>query len=107
MKPNFGPFFYENHHAIDETLKRLNTEYIDLMILHQPSGNYIAGYKQLEKSYKAGKFRAIGISNFNLKETQEILDNGEIMPALIQVEAHPYYTQTALRAFLAKEKIAV
>lgn len=107
LETKLWPVYYEDDHAIDETLKRLDTDYIDLMILHQPSGNYIAGYRQLEKAYKEGKLRAIGISNFNKKEIQEILDNCEIVPALIQVEAHPYYPQTELREFLAKEKIEI
>lgn len=107
LETKLWPVFYEDDHAIDGTLKRLDTDYIDLMILHQPSGNYIAGYRQLEKAYKEGKVRAIGISNFNIKEIQEILDNCEVIPALIQVEAHPYYPQTELREFIAKEKIAI
>ena len=107
LETKLWPVYYEDDHAIDETLKRLDTDYIDLMILHQPSGNYIAGYRQLEKAYKEGKLRAIGISNFNKKEIQEILDNCEIVPALIQVEVHPYYPQTGLREFLAKEKIEI
>lgn len=107
LETKLWPVFYEDDHAIDKTLKRLDVDYIDLTILHQPAGNYLAGYQQLEKAYKEGKLKAIGISNFNIEEIQEILENCEILPALIQVEAHPYYPQEKLRAFLAKNKIAL
>ena len=87
------PTEYENEKAIDETLERLGLDYIDLLFLHQPAGNYIAGYKMLEKAYKEGKIKAIGISNFEGKYIDEILTQFETKPQVIQVEAHPYYTQ--------------
>lgn len=99
------PTEYENKNAIDETLKRLGLDYIDLLFLHQPAGNYIAGYEMLEKAYKEGKIKAIGISNFEGKYINEILDKFEIKPQVIQVEAHPYYTQDELRKTLDKYDI--
>lgn len=60
----------------------------------------MAGYRQMEKAYKAGKIKALGLSNFSQEQIQEILDNCEITPAVLQVEAHPYYPQTELREFL-------
>lgn len=107
LETKLWPCFYEDDEAIDNTLKRLDTDYIDLMILHQPAGNYIAGYKQLEKAYKQGKLKAIGISNFNENEIQEVLDKCEIKPTLIQVEAHPYYAQKDLRKILVKNNIVL
>lgn len=107
LETKLWPSFYEDEDAIDETLKRLDTEYIDLMILHQPSANYLAGYRQLEKAYTEGKLKAIGISNFNIQEIQEILDNCSVVPALIQVEAHPYYPQTELKKLLSKNNIVM
>lgn len=107
LETKLWPCFYEDDEAIDNTLKRLDTDYIDLMILHQPAGNYIAGYKQLEKAYKQGKLKAIGISNFNEDEIQEVLDKCEIKPTLIQVEAHPYYAQKDLRKILVKNNIVL
>lgn len=99
------PSEYENEFAIDETLERLGLEYIDLLFLHQPAGNYIAGYKMLEKAYKEGKIKSIGISNFEGKYIDEILTKCEIKPQVIQVEAHPYYTQDTLRKTLDKYDI--
>lgn len=73
LETKLWPSFYEDDDAIDKTLKRLDVDYIDLMILHQPAGNYIEGYKRLEKAYKQGKLKAIGISNFNKEEIEEIM----------------------------------
>ena len=96
---------YENENAIDETLERLGTDYIDLLFLHQPGGNYMAGYRMLEKAYREGKIKAIGISNFEGEYIKEILEKCEIKPQVIQVEAHPYFTQDELRKTLDKENI--
>lgn len=96
---------YENENAVDETLERLGVDYIDLLFIHQPGGNYMAGYKMLEKAYKEGKIKAIGISNFEGKYIDEILEKCEIKPQVIQVEAHPYFTQDELRKTLDRENI--
>ena len=96
---------YENENAVDETLERLGLDYIDLLFIHQPGENYMAGYKQLEKAYKEEKIRAIGISNFEGKYIEELLEKCEIKPQVIQVEAHPYFTQDELRKILDKEDI--
>lgn len=101
------PTVYEDEEAIDKTLKRLDTEYIDLLFLHQPAGNWKAGYKQLEKAYKEGKIKAIGISNFEGKYIEELLKICEIKPQVIQVEAHPYFTQEDLRKITDKEDIKI
>ena len=101
------PTVYEDEEAIDKTLKRLDTDYIDLLFLHQPAGNWKAGYKQLEKAYKEGKIKAIGISNFEGKYIEELLKICEIKPQVIQVEAHPYFTQEDLRKTTDKEDIKI
>ena len=93
---------YENENAVDETLERLGVDYVDLLYIHQPAGNYLAGYRQLEKAYKEGKAKAIGISNFEGKYIADLETKWEIAPQFIQVEAHPYYTQTELRQTLDK-----
>ncbi len=63
LETKLWPCFCESDTAVDETLERLGCDYIDLMILHQPAGDYIAGYQKLEAAYKAGKLRSIGISS--------------------------------------------
>ena len=96
------PTVYEKESAIEETLKRLNTDYIDLLFLHQPTDNWRAGYKAIETAYKAGKVRAIGLSNFPEDLLREAIDTMEIKPQVVQVEAHPYYPQTELKQILAE-----
>ena len=99
------PSEYENDNAVDETLERLGVEYVDLLYIHQPAGNWLAGYRQLEKAYREGKAKAIGISNFEGEYIAELEKKWEIVPQFIQVEAHPYYTQTELRKTLDKYNI--
>lgn len=105
LETKLGPTLYENDEAIDRTLKRLDVDYIDLMILHHPVNNYIYAYKMLEKAYKEGKLRAIGISNFPVEKIQDILDNCEIVPAVMQVEAHPYYPAELVKGFCEEKGI--
>ena len=96
------PSVYESETAVDDTLRRLDTDYIDLLFLHQPTDNWQAGYRNIEKAVKAGKVRSIGISNFDtLGLTQQAIDFAEIKPQTVQVEAHPYYPQTELKKLLA------
>ena len=96
------PSEYENPNAVDETLERLGVDYVDLLYIHQPAGNWLAGYRQLEKAYKEGKAKSIGISNFEGKYIEELQTKWEIVPQFIQVEAHPYFAQDELRQTLDK-----
>ena len=98
---------YEDDRAVEKTLERLDLDYIDLLFIHQPTSNWKAGYKQLENAYKEGKIRAIGISNFEGKYIEELLKICEIKPQVIQVEAHPYFTQDELRKITDKEDIKI
>ncbi|MBR6399758.1 MAG: aldo/keto reductase [Firmicutes bacterium] len=96
------PTEYENENAVNETLERLGVDYVDLLYIHQPAGNWLSGYRLLEKAYKEGKAKAIGISNFEGKYIAELETKWEIAPQFIQVEAHPYFTQDELRKTLDK-----
>lgn len=107
LETKLWPAFYEEEDQVERTLKRLDTDYIDLLLIHQPAGNYMKGYKVMEKAYKEGKVRTIGLSNFDEKGIQEILNNCEIRPTVLQTEAHPYYPQTEMKKFLAKEDIKI
>lgn len=88
-----------------KTLARLNTPYIDLLLIHQPAGNCIAGYQQMEKAYKEDKVRAIGLSNFNKEQIEEILSLCEVRPTVLQTELHPYHQEPELKAFLKENGI--
>ena len=107
LETKIWPCFYEENDAIDKTLERLDTDYIDLLLIHQPAGNYVAGYRQIEKAYKEGKVKAIGLSNFNEDQIKEILDICEVKPQILQTEVHPYSQEKALKAFLDKEGIVI
>ena len=99
--------FYEQADAVDKTLARLDTDYIDLLLIHQPAGNYIAGYRLMERAYQEGKVRAIGLSNFTPDQIREILDICEVKPAVLQTEVHPYSQEKELKKFLAKEGMVI
>ena len=107
LETKLWPSFYEQADAVDKTLERLDTDYIDLLLIHQPAGNYIAGYKLMEKAYKEGKVKAIGLSNFTPAQIQEILDLCEVKPAVLQTEVHPYSQEKELKEFLAKEGMVI
>lgn len=105
LETKLGPTLYENETAIDGTLQRLGVDYIDLMILHHPVNNYLHAYGMLERACKAGKLRAIGLSNFPVEKLQEVLGNCEIPPMVMQVEAHPYYPAEGVRSFCEEHRI--
>ena len=100
LETKLWPSFYEQPDAVDKTLARLDTPYIDLLLIHQPAGNYVAGYRQMEKAYKEGKVRAIGLSNFKKEQIEEILSLCEVKPTILQTELHPYNQEPELEAFL-------
>ena len=83
--------------AIDKMLKRLDTEYIDLLLLHQQFGDYIGAWRDMEKAVALGKVRSIGLSNFESERLEEVLDIAKIKPSVLQVECHPYYQQNELK----------
>ena len=105
LQTKLWPSFYEQPDTVDKTLARLDTPYIDLLLIHQPAGNYIAGYRQMEKAYKEGKVRAIGLSNFNKAQIEEILSICEVRPTVLQTELHPYHQEPELKAFLKENGI--
>ncbi|MEG1426390.1 MAG: aldo/keto reductase [Oscillospiraceae bacterium] len=107
LETKLAPTLYENSHAVDDTLQRLGVDYIDLMLLHHPVNNYIHAYHLLEKAYGEGKLKAIGISNFPVEKIQEILEQCEVPPAVMQVECHPYFPAEAVKPFCVENKIAL
>lgn len=107
LETKLWPAFYEQQDAVEKTLKWLDTDYIDLLLIHQPAGNYIAGYKLMEKAYKEGKVKAIGLSNFNMEQMKEILAICEVKPTVLQTEVHPYFQEKELKRFLSNEGIMI
>lgn len=107
LETKLWPSFYEDDNAVDKTLERLGTDYIDLLLIHQPAGNYVAGYRQMEKAYKEGKVKSIGLSNFNQEQIEEILGLCQVKPAVLQTEVHPYFQEQELKSFLSKEGMVI
>lgn len=95
---NYG---YENAKAsIDESLRKLGTDYIDLMLLHQPFCDRYGAYRALEAAYKEGKLRAIGVSNFYPDHFIDLASNVEIVPAVNQVETHVFDQQIEAQKYM-------
>lgn len=105
LETKLWPAFYEDDNCVEKTLERLDTDYIDLLLIHQPAGNYMAGYKQMEKAYKSGKVRAIGLSNFKKEQVEQVLNVCDVRPSVLQTELHPYLQEDKLIKFLEDENI--
>lgn len=86
---------------IDATLERLGMDYIDLLLFHQPYGDYVGGWKAMEEAVATGKVRSIGLSNFPVRKIEQIMEVATIKPAVLQVEINPYWNQHALKEQLA------
>jgi diketogulonate reductase-like aldo/keto reductase len=94
--------------AFDASLKRLGLEYLDLYLIHWPvKGKYVETWKALEKIYESGKVRAIGVSNFHKHHLEDILAEAKVVPAVDQVELHPYLSQVELREFTRSKGIQI
>ena len=86
--------------SIDESLRKLKTDYVDLLLIHQPFGDYYGTYRAMEKAYKAGKARAIGLSNFYDARFVDLVENMEVKPAVVQLETHVYSQQVKMRGLM-------
>lgn len=81
--------------AFEETLKKLQTDYVDLYLIHQPYGDYYGAWRIMERLYREGRVRAIGVSNFSPERLMDLCLNSEIGPMVNQIELHPFYHQDA------------
>lgn len=94
---------YENAKAsIEESMKKLRTDYIDLLLIHQPFGDYYGTYRAMEEFYNAGKLRAIGVSNFGPDRFLDIQHFSNVKPAVNQIETHVFQQQKTAREYLKK-----
>jgi 2,5-diketo-D-gluconate reductase A len=98
--------------AFDFTLDALGFDYVDLFLIHWPlptkyDGDFVSTWQALEEFYRDGRARSIGVSNFTPHQLRRILNDSDIVPAVNQIEVHPYFTQDELRAFCADHQIAV
>jgi diketogulonate reductase-like aldo/keto reductase len=91
--------------AFDESIKKLGTDYLDLYLIHWPGKSNKDAWRALEKLYKDGRIKAIGVSNFKVHHLEELINECDIVPTVNQVEYHPEYPQTELHEFCKKHKI--
>ena len=102
----------EARQAFEGTLKALGTEYVDLFLIHWPlptryGGDFVQTWRTLEEFYREGRARSIGVSNFQPHHLRRLHGETQIIPAVNQIEVHPYLTQDDVRAFCAEHQIAV
>lgn len=91
--------------AIDDTLRRLWMDYLDLYLIHQPFGDVHGSWRAMEEAYRAGKLRAIGVSNFQPDRLMDIIAFNEVAPAVNQVEVNPFHQQAEAAAFMAEHGV--
>ncbi|WP_214778919.1 aldo/keto reductase [Exiguobacterium sp. s22] len=102
--------FDEALQAFQDSLDRLGLEYVDLFLIHWPMprfGKFVETYKALEQLYEEGRVRAIGVSNFEIEHLEQIIQSCSIVPAVNQVEIHPYLSQKELIAFCKRYDIQI
>ena len=87
--------------SIDESLRKLRTDYVDLLLVHQPFGDYYGTYRAMQKAYAAGKTRAVGLSNFYDGRFVDLVENMEVKPAVVQLETHVFCQQLPMRELAA------
>ena len=93
--------------SIEESLKKLKTDYVDLLLIHQPFGDYYGTYRAMEEAYKVGKARAIGVSNFYPDRYIDIAHFAEVVPAVNQVETHVFQQQKTARTYLEQHNTQI
>ena len=93
LETKLWPTFYTDENAVDDTLERLGTDYIDLYLLHQAMKDYFSAWRAMEDAYSEGKLKAIGVSNFYPHVLTNFCETVKVKPMVNQVELHPYYAQ--------------
>ncbi|MGP4039563.1 aldo/keto reductase [Gracilibacillus sp. D59] len=91
--------------AFSKSLNKLQLDYLDLYLIHQPFGNYYGAWRAMEDMYREGKVKAIGVSNFLPDRLMDLIVHNEILPAVNQVETHPFYHQIDSAAFMKEQGI--
>lgn len=91
--------------AFAKSLKKLQLDYLDLYLIHQPFGDYYGAWRAMEELYREGKIKAIGVSNFLPDRLMDLIVHNEIVPAVNQIETHPLYQQTETSAFLKEQGV--
>lgn len=93
--------------AFDNSLKKLQLDYLDLYLIHQPYGDVYGAWRAMEELYKEGKVRAIGVSNFHPDRLMDLIVHNEIVPAVNQIETHPFHQQNDTQQFLKDNNVQI
>lgn len=93
--------------AFEKSLNKLQLDYLDLYLIHQPIGDIHSSWRAMEELYKAGKIRAIGVSNFHPDRVMDLIIFNEIVPAVNQIETHPFNQQIETQQFLKENKVQI
>jgi 2,5-diketo-D-gluconate reductase A len=93
--------------AFDRSMKRLQLEYLDLYLIHQPYGDVYGSWRAMEELYREGRIKAIGVSNFHPDRVMDFIVHQEVVPAVNQIETHPFHQQVATQKFLAENNIQI
>ena len=93
--------------AFEKSMQKLSLDYLDLYLIHQPYGDVFGEWRAMEKLYKEGRIRAIGISNFHPDRVTDLMNHTDIVPSVNQVETHPFQQQISNQAFLQENKIQI
>ncbi|WP_339274601.1 aldo/keto reductase [Paenibacillus sp. FSL W8-0426] len=91
--------------AFAKSLKKLQLDYLDLYLIHQPFGDYYGAWRAMEDLYREGKIKAIGVSNFLPDRLMDLIVHNEIVPAINQIETHPFYQQIESAAFMKEQGV--
>ena len=93
--------------AFERSLKRLQLDYLDLFLIHQPFGDVYGEWRAMQELYKEGRVRAIGVSNFQPDRLMDLIIHNEILPAVNQVETHPFHQQNETQQFLRENNVQI
>src|SRR5215210_7053470 len=93
--------------AFERSLQRLQLEYLDLYLIHQPFGDVYGSWRAMEELYREGKTRAIGVSNFHPDRVMDLIVHNEIVPAVNQIETHPFHQQIETQQFLQENNVQI
>ncbi len=93
--------------AFERSLQRLQLEYLDLFLIHQPFGDVYGAWRAMEELYREGRIRAIGISNFPPDRVMDLIVHNDVVPAVNQIETHPFYQQIETQKFLEENKVQI
>jgi diketogulonate reductase-like aldo/keto reductase len=99
--------FDKTKRAFDRSMKRLQLDYLDLYLIHQPYGDVFGSWRAMEQLYREGRIKAIGVSNFHPDRVMDFIVHNEVVPAVDQIETHPFHQQVETQKFLTENNIQI